>query len=398
MTRIKKAKETTNKILEASIKNLRTSLTTLSMDTFVASTIEALMQLERAEYLETNEEDKGNGFYGRTLKSLSKSRLMVNVPRTRENNFQPATLELAKMGGEEIDALCLSLYKKGLSGNDIQDIINQMFGGGVSASKVNKLASTFHKFRKAWQNTKLQKHYKVIFADVIFVTVRRGDSYSKEGVYVAYGVREDNKREILILDTNPTESATVWGELLQELKDKRGVESVDLIVADGIKGLEDEVMKVFPEAEFQKCAVHKMRNILNKTRPKDKQEMAEDLKELFDNFDKSSTVKKAKKKLETFISKWKDKYPNIDRFFKEGDVGYYFTYIKFDVRVRRMIYTSNSIENVNRAIRKATKNKLSFESPGKMLDYIFMVVKEFEEKNFMMYPVSNYKYFKKLTS
>jgi len=326
----------------------------------------------------------------------TKNCLMVNVPRTRENSFQPATLELAKIGGEQIDELCLNLYKKGMSGTDIQDIIKQMFGGGVSASKVDKLAKTFNKFRTAWHNSKLQKHYKVIFADVIFVKVRRGDSYSKEGVYVAYGVREDNKREILVLDSNPTESAQQWGEFLKNIKN-RGVETVDLVVADGITGLEDEVLGIFPKAQFQKCVVHKMRNVLRKARPKDKAEMGEDLKYVFDNFDKDSSQKKAFEKVDEFIEKWKEIYPNIGRFFDDKKE-YYFTYIKFDVRVRRMIYTSNSIENVNRAIRKATKNKLSFESPQRMLDYVFMVVKEFEEKNFMVYPVSNYKYFKKLTA
>ena len=396
MTRKAKVKSTTDKILETNIKNLRTSLTSLSMEQFIASTIESLMQVERAEYLETNDNDKGNGFYGRSLKSLSKNCLLVNVPRTRENDFAPLTLELAKMGGEQIDELCLSLYKKGMSGADIEDIIKQMFGGGVSASKVNKLSQTFHKFRFAWQNTQLEKNYKVVFADVIFVKVRRGDSYSKEGVYVAYGVREDNKRELLILDTNPTEASTIWGEFFQDLKKHRGVETIDLVVADGIEGLENEILKLFPEADFQKCVVHKMRNILTKTRPKDKANLAEDLKEVFNNFESTSSVEKATQKLKVFIAKWRTIYPTIDRFFAEGKMEYYFTYIKFAPEVRRMIYTSNSIENVNRAIRKATKNKLSFESPDKMMDYIFMVVKEFEEKNFMRYPVSNYKSFKKV--
>ena len=366
------------------------------MEQFVASTIESLMQVERAEHLEANESDKGNGFYGRSLKSLSKNCLLVNVPRTRANNFAPLTLELAKMGGEQIDELCLSLYKKGMSGADIQDIIKQMFGGGVSASKVNKLSKTFHKFRVAWQNTKLQKHYKAVFADVVFVKVRRGDSYSKEGVYVAYGVREDNKRELLILDTNPTESSSMWGEFFRDLKDNRGVETIDLVVADGIQGLEDEILKLFPKAEFQKCVVHKMRNVLTKTRPKDKAAVAEDLKVVFDNFESTASLKHAKEKLEAFLSKWEEIYPDFSRLFKASTVDYYFTYIKFAPKVRRMIYTSNSIENVNRAIRKATKNKLSFESPDKMMDYIFMVVKEFEEKNFMRYPVSNYKSFEKV--
>jgi len=96
------------------------------------------------------------------------------------------------------------------------------------------------------------------------------------------------------------------------------------------------------------------------------------------------------------LKKWKVKYPNFKNFFKEGNIEYYFTYIKFAPDVRRMIYTTNSIENINRQIRKTTKNKLSFESPDRLLDYLFMIIKEFEEKNFMKYPVANYKYFKKI--
>ena len=103
-------------------------------------------------------------------------------------------------------------------------------------------------------------------------------------------------------------------------------------------------------------------------------------------------------KVDDFIQKWKIKYPNIQRYFIEGNIEYYFTYIKFDKRVRRMIYTTNSIENLNRVIRKATKNKLSFESPDNLLDYVFMTIKDFEDKNFMRYPVTNYQYFRRVNN
>lgn len=367
----------------------------LSMDQFVLQTIESLMGIERNEYLNEAEKDKGNGSYGRVFKSLSKNGLVINVPRTRAGLFSPAALELLKINQDQLDDICLSLYKKGLSGNDISSFISECFGEKASPSKIGELSKVFHKFREAWENSPLEAHYKVAFGDVVFITVRRGDSYSKEGVYVLYGVRDDNTRELLALETNPTEGATFWGGILENLK-KRGVQSIDLLVADGIQGLEDEIMKQYPGADFQKCVVHKMRNILNKARPKDKAEMAEDLKEVFDNFDKDSTLKNAKIKVKSFVDKWKEKYPTIDRFFDENTIDYYFTYIKFDHRVRRMIYTSNSIENINRAIRKATKNKLSFESPMRLLDYTFMVIKEFEEKNLRKFPVTNYKYFAKV--
>lgn len=382
-------------LLESSIQNLRNSMGSLSMDQFVMQTIESLMGIERNEYLNEVEKDKGNGSYERAFKTLSKNGLVINIPRTRGGLFSPAALELLKINQDQLDDICLSLYKKGLSGNDISSFISECFGEKASPSKIGELSKAFHKFREAWENSSLEAHYKVAFGDVIFITVRRGDSYSKEGVYVLYGVRDDNRRELLALETNPTEGSAFWGGILENLK-KRGVQSIDLLVADGIQGLEDELMKHYPGADFQKCVVHKMRNILGKARPKDKAEMAEDLKEVFDNFDKDSSLKNAKIKVNAFVDKWKEKYPTIDRFFDEDTIDYYFTYIKFDHRVRRMIYTSNSIENINRAIRKATKNKLSFESPVRLLDYTFMVIKEFEEKNLMKFPVTNYKYFAKI--
>ncbi|PKL72456.1 hypothetical protein CVV26_01350 [Candidatus Kuenenbacteria bacterium HGW-Kuenenbacteria-1] len=390
----------TTKILEKSIKSLRENLDSLSMDKFIATTIESLMSIERDEYLEKINDpktDKGNGYYGRAMKSLSSNSLVVNIPRTRAGLFSPATLELLKINRGKVDEIALSLYKRGMTSQDIQSFLDEVFEEGMSPAKISNLAETFNKFRVAWQNAKLEKHYKVVFGDVIFITVRRDNEYTKEGAFVAYGVREDNRRELLILELNPTEGAIFWGELLKDLKEKRGVEKIDLFVADGIQGLEDEVLKYFPEAEFQKCVVHKMRNILNKTRPKEKTEIAEDLKEVFDNFDKDATIKKALEKVNNFLKKWKNKYPNFKNYFKEGNIEYYFTYIKFNPVVRRMIYTTNSLENLNRQIRKTTKNKLSFESPERLLDYLFMIIKEFEEKNYMKYPVSNYKYFKKIT-
>jgi transposase-like protein len=127
---------------------------------------------------------------------------------------------------------------------------------------------------------------------------------------------------------------------------------------------------------------------LNKTRPKHKSEVADDLKHVFDNFDKSDTLEKAKIKLDSFIDKWKESYPEFARSFKDETTEYYFTYIKFPCNLRRMIYTTNSIESLNKKIRKATKNKQSFEKVDRMLDYVFIIIKDFEVENWMKYPVS----------
>jgi len=393
-------KDKTNKLLAKSIKNLRENLDSLSMDSFVATTIESLMSIERDEYLEKIDDpriDKGNGYYSRAMKTLSRNSLLVHIPRTRTGLFSPATLELLKINREKVDEIALSLYKKGMTSEDIKSFLDEVFEENMSPAKISNIAKTFNKFRMAWQNSQLEPYYKVVFADVVFVTVKRGNSYTKEGVFIAYGVRMDNRRELLILELNPTESASYWKELFQNLKEKRGVKRIDLLVADGLPYLEDEITKIYPNTELQKCVVHKYRNILNKVSPKDKKEIITDLKIVFDNFDESATIKKALIKRDAFVKKWKVKYPKLKDQFKDDHIYHYLTYIKFDPNVRRMIYTTNSIENLNRQIRKTTRNKLSFESPERLLDYLFMVIKEFEEKNYMKYPVSNYRDFRKVS-
>jgi len=251
------------------------------MDNFVGTTIETLMNIERNEYLkevDNPKTDKANGYYSRAMKTFSKNSLLVSIPRTRTGLFSPSTLELLKINREKVDEIALSLYKRGMTSQDIKSFLTEVFEENLSPSKISNLAKAFNKFRVSWQNAKLEQHYKVVFGDVIFITVRRGNEYAKEGVFIAYGVRDDNKRELLILELNPTESPQFWGELLKNLRDNRGVEKIDLFVADGISYLEDEVMKIYPDIDFQKCVVHKMRNVLNKTSPKDKLEVAQDLK------------------------------------------------------------------------------------------------------------------------
>ncbi len=381
-----------NKLIETSLQNLRENLTNLSLDEFIVNVLESLMEIERNEYLKLTEDpnEKGNGYYTRAFRSLRRNSMMINIPRTRNSNFTPLTLELVKKNREDVDDFCLMLTRKGMTSRDIASVLKGFFNESRSHTTINKMAKQFHKSRLAWEKMKLEKHYIVIFCDATYITVRRDDSYSKEAVYIAYGVRTDGKREILALEINPTESSEIWEEVLQEVKN-RGVETTDIVVADGLKGLEYKIHGLFPEAKFQKCVVHKERQILRKTRPKDKAEMAIDLKEVFDNFGENATKENALKKLKTYCNKWKPKYNNIENYFNEGIVEYYFSYIDFPPKIRRMIYTTNSIENLNKVIKKATKNKLSFESPDTLLDYVFIITKDFEDSNWMKYPVYEFK-------
>lgn len=379
------------KFLESSVKNMRAALSDLTMEQFVIQNMQTLFGLEREEYLEKATEDKGNGYYSRSIQALMKNGIRINVPRTRNSGFAPIALQLFKMSQDQVNELVLTLYKKGMTTRDVADVMKDFFGDSVSHTTVSNLAEQFHGIRMAWENSKLDIEYKIIFCDCIFITVRRGDSYQKEAVYVAYGVTARNTRELLALAINPTESITAWKEILSSVKE-RGLQEVSLVVADGITGMEDIAMEIWPKAKFQKCVVHKMRNVLSDIRPRDRAAVAEDLKNVFNNFDSGSTMQKALVKVKNFCEAWKEKYKMIGRHFNEKTIEYYFTYVNYPPEIRRFIYTTNSIENLNKHIRKGTKNKLSFESPERLLDYVFVIIKEFEHKNWSRFPVRQFEF------
>jgi len=203
---------------------------------------------------------------------------------------------------------------------------------------------------------------------------------------VIYGVKEDNTRELLLLEVNPKESHNVWGEYFEKLQ-KKGVDHVDLVVSDGLPGLSDTARFQFPGSYFQRCVVHKQRNVLNKVRPRDKQALAYDIKEVFNNLDSNSTLEGAKIKSDTFCRMWEKSYPNVVKSLQTEDINNYFTYIDYPVEVRRMIYTTNSIESLNRQIRRVTKTKVTFDKAENLLDLTFMIIKNFEANNWQKFPV-----------
>lgn len=386
------------KMMHASLTNLFHSQTDLSFDQFSLTTLECLMLLEREVYLKQadGQKDAGNGSYLRNFKSLRTNSLQISIPRTRSGQFKPLLLELVHQQKEQLNELALLLYRKGLSSRDVSDVMAQYFGESISRDTVNNLAESFHAIRKNWENRQLDAYYKVIYCDALYISLKRGDSYSKEAVHVIYGVKEDNTRELLLLEVNPTESSSVWEEYLVKIK-QRGVEQVDLIVADGLVGFADIAKKHFIEAGVQRCVVHLQRGLLNKIRPRDKQAFAFDMKQAFNNFDKESSRDKALEKLQNVVQQWSGNYPHLlDKLVDETFISDYLSYIDYPVEVRRMIYTTNSIENLNRQIRKVTKSKVNFEKGDNLLDLVFMVIKDFEANNWQKYPVVAYQQWPKI--
>jgi len=275
--------------------------------------------------------------------------------------------------------------------------MEEYFGESISRETVNNLAEQFYEIRMNWEKRALDAYYKVVYCDALFTSLKRGKSYSDEAVYIMYGVKDDNSRELLLLEVNPTEGSTMWEQYFRKLK-ARGVEQIDLVVGDGLIGLSESVHKNYPESDVQRCVVHLQRNLLTQIRPRDKAALSYDLKQVFNNFDIGSSIEEAKVKLNGFIQEWSIEYPNVvNKLQREEFISEYFTYISYPATIRRMIYTNNSIENLNRQIRKVTKTKVTFDKESNLLDLVFMIIKDFESYNWQKYPVIAFQHWPKNT-
>ena len=265
--------------------------------------LNSLLKLEREGFLKesNNKLNKANGYRSRRVAGINKT-ITLSIPRDRLGHFYPTLLTIIKDQEEEVAKLAFSLYSKGLSTRDVSDIFETLYGDRYSKTTISRFNQSFMEELEDWRNRPLEKHYPILMIDAIYSKVRRDFSIENEATYIVIALREDLTRDIIALEHIPTESASGWEDLLRSLK-KRGIETVDLVVADGLTGLENSVSKVFPNADFQKCVVHLKRYILNKISHKHKSEVAEDLKEIFNVSDSSYTKKEGIENMPEGITK-----------------------------------------------------------------------------------------------
>lgn len=351
-------------------------------------TLNGLMFAERSAFLEQDKENKGNGY--RFVKAVGMGKqISLSVPRDRLGIFEPIILALIRDQETLMKDISFDLYGKGLTTHQIGEVLDKIYGKHYCTSSISNITKTFYKQMEQWRHRALNKRYPVIYIDAIHVKIRR-EYVSSEAFYVILGLNEDFTREVLGVVNIPTESASGWKEVLKSLK-KRGIEDVSLFVADGLSYLEESIHQEFPKAQFQKCVTHFKRNVLNKVKSKHKEEVAWDIREIFDIDNQLDTKEKAIARLELFIEKWGKYYRHIKNIRVNNIADYYFTYMNFDHRVRRMIYTTNWIERLNKDFRRTLKIRNALPSYESALTLISKVAMDKEEKHYN-YPIYNFKF------
>ncbi|AJI74614.1 transposase, Mutator family protein [Francisella philomiragia subsp. philomiragia ATCC 25015] len=353
-----------------------------AIDTIIKIVFESILRCERKEFLssDSSQSNKANGYYTRLAQGINKY-FELDIPRDRLSLFKPVLLECVKARDEQMQELAFKLYTKGLTTRDINSIFAEVYDKNLSPSAISSITKEFEQERIAWQNKSLVSEYYFIYIDALFMPIRR-ETVEKEAFYIVFGMRPDLTREVLGVYNIPQESASGWREVFHNLK-QRGLNKCLMLVAD----LSQVIGEELPGTKFQRCIIHKIRNLLIKIRASDKRALSDDFKKVFEVGTQDYTKEKAKQRLALFIDKWKNKYSWINKKFDEYDFDFYFAYLNFPWQIHTMI-TTNWIERLNKTIRRTTKIRNSFPNSDSALNLICALLIEKENTNYRKYPVT----------
>ena len=307
--------------------------------------------------------------YGKKTVLTETGKMALDIPRDRLSTFDPQLIAKYQRRFPGFDEKIVSMYARGMSTREIQGQLRELYGLDVSADLVSAVTDSVLEEVTEWQNRPLEALCPLIFFDAIRIKVGDEGTVRNKAVYVALGVRADGTKEVLGLWIEQTEGAKFWLRVMNELK-SRGVEDVLIAIVDGLKGFPEAITAVFPQAQVQTCVVHLIRHSLAFVSYKDRKAVAAALKQIY----KAKDADAGKTALEDFADgPWGQKYPAIAQSWRRN-WSQVIPFSAFPGEVRRIVYTTNSIESLNAKLRRAVRTRGHFPTDESALKLLFLVL------------------------
>jgi transposase-like protein len=314
-----------------------------------------------------------NGQPGKTVLT-DQGPLRIRSARDRNGTFEPQIVRKRQTRWVGFDEKVIALYGRGLTVREIQGYLAEIYGTDVSPDLISKITDAVLEDAKQWQQRPLDAVYPIVYLDALIVKIRDGQSVRNHACYLAIGVNTDGERDVLGMWFQRTEGAKFWLQVLTELK-HRGVQDVLVCCVDGLTGFTDAIEAVFPDAWVQTCIVHQVRSSLRFVPYKDRKPVAADLRKIYTAADQDA----AADELQTFAEKWDGKYPTISSSWLEH-WEQITPFLAFPADLRRVVYTTNSIEALNRQIRKIIKTRGHFPTEDAARKLIYLAITNAEKK------------------
>jgi putative transposase len=337
--------------------------------------VERAMEVELTDHLGYEPHQEPPGGTGNTRNGSTPKRLIteqgpveVNTPRDRAGTFEPQIVRKRQRRFEGFDEKILALYSRGLSTRDIEAHLEEIYGVKVGRDLISKVTDAVMEDARAWQTRPLDDVYPVVFLDALVLKIRDGGSVQRRACYVAMAIRMDGEREVLGMWFQANEGAKFWMQVLNDLK-TRGVQDILICCVDGLKGFPEAIEAIYPATTVQTCIVHLIRQSLKYVPRRQYDAVVKDLKPIYT----ASNPDTALEALEAFEEKWGQQLPIIGQAWRSS-WEYVIPFMAFPDEVRRVVYTTNAIEALNRQLRKAIKTKGSFPSEDAARKLIYLAI------------------------
>jgi transposase-like protein len=341
------------------------------------SFLEAAIEGELDAHLDEDERKSGNRKNGKTSKTLQTSEgpLEVETSRDRNSTFEPELVKKREtILADSLEKKIIGMYGLGMSFRDISGHLKEMYDADISHATLSSITDRIIPQIKEWQARPLESVYCIVWLDAMHYKVKDEGKIASRAVYNILGINPEGRKDLLGMYVSESEGANFWLGVLSDLRN-RGVEDILIASIDALKGFAEAIQSIFPKAEVQSCIVHQIRNSLKYVASKDQKPFLADLKEVY----RATTKELAEQQLDALEQKWGKKYPLVLNSWR-NNWNKLSTYFKYDPAIRKMIYTTNTIEGFHRQVRKVTKTKGAFPSDMALLKLIYLAYRNIRKK------------------
>jgi putative transposase len=347
--------------------------------------LNSILEGELEAHLDAEQRSLGNRKNGKGSKVLKTSvgSIEVNTPRDRLSSFEPEIVKKREtIMAQNLEDKIIGLYGLGMSLRDISSHIKEAYDTDISATTLSTITDKVIPLVKEWQQRPLESLYCIVWLDAMYYKVKEEGRTQTRCVYNILGINKDGRKDVLGMYVSQSEGANFWLGVLTDLR-QRGVEDILIACIDNLKGFAEAISTIYPLTEVQTCIVHQIRNSIKYVASKDQKTFMADLKPVY----RAANESQALSELENVKEKWSKKYPMVITSW-ENNWSKLSTYFKYPAGIRKLIYTTNTIEGYHRQIRKVTKNKGVFTSDTALLKLIYLATERIQQKWTM--PLANW--------
>ena len=338
--------------------------------------IKSMLEAEMDEHLgnnkykhEDNKQDNYRNGYSKKKVKSNMGEVELEIPRDRKSEFEPVVVPKHSRDISRLETQIIELYGMGNTTRQISEFVENLYGFGVSAEMVSNITDKIIPEMEEWKSRRLEEVYPFVYIDAIHFNVKTNGVIGKNAAYVVLGISKNGIKEVLGIYVGESESSKFWLSVLNDIKN-RGVKDILVLSSDGLTGIQESIKVAYPKTEHQTCMVHFVRNTLKYVNHKDKAQFAQDLKAIYT----ASSEEMGKKIMIDVQEKWKEKYPVVMNRWEEN-WSVICPFYKFSQRIRKMIYTTNSIESLNSGYRRLNKGRNIYPSVQALNKVLYLATK-----------------------